>query len=82
MSEHRFSNFSNRVPDATYQVSWKSAHWLWRRRFLKVFVIDSHGGHLGNVTWSIYINFRSPFLMVLHMKFGFNLPSGFRGEDL
>ena len=28
--------------------------------FLKVFTIYGHGGHLGNVTWTIYINFRSP----------------------
>ena len=31
-------------------------------RFLKVFAIYSHGGHLGHVTWTIYINFCSPFL--------------------
>ena len=49
---------------------------------LKVFAIYSHGGHLGHVTWTIYINFRSPFLRMLHMKFGFDWPSGFRGEDL
>ena len=49
--------------------------------FLKVFAIYSHGGHLGHVTWIIYINFRSPFLRILHMKFGFDWPSGFR-EDL
>ena len=28
--------------------------------FLKVFAIYSHGGHLGHVTWTIYINFWSP----------------------
>ena len=50
--------------------------------FLKVFAIYSHGGHLGHVTWTIYTNFRSPFLRMLHMKFGFDWPSGFRGEDL
>ena len=50
--------------------------------FLKVFAIYSHGGHLGHVTWTIYINFCSPFLRMLHMKFGFDWPSGFRGEDL
>ena len=50
--------------------------------FLKDFAIYSHGGHLGHVTWTIYINFRSPFLRMLHMKFGFDWPSGFRGEDL
>ena len=30
--------------------------------FLNVFTIYGHGGHLGHVTWTIYINFRSPFL--------------------
>ena len=28
------------------------------------------GGHLGHVAWTIYINFGSSFLRVLHMKFG------------
>ena len=41
-----------------------------------------HGGHLGHVTWTIYINFRSPFPRRLHIKFGFDWPSGFRGEDV
>ena len=50
--------------------------------FLKVFAIYSHGGHLDHVTWTIYIKFRSPFLRMFHMKFGFDWPSGFRGEDL
>ena len=35
-----------------------------------VFTIYGHGGLLGHVTWIIYINFRSPFLRMLHMKFG------------
>ena len=50
--------------------------------FFKVFAIYGHGGHLGHVTWTIYINFRSPFLRRLHLKFGFDWPSGFRGEDV
>ena len=50
--------------------------------FLKLFAIYSYGGHLGHVTWTIYINFRSPFLRLLQMKFGFDWPSGFREEDL
>ena len=37
-----------------------------------VFTIYGHGGHLGHVTWIIYINFRSPFLRMLHVKFGFD----------
>ena len=50
--------------------------------FLKVFTIYRHGGHLGHVTWTIYINFLSPLPRRLHIKFGFDRPSGFRGEDI
>ena len=45
-------------------------------RFLKVFIIYGHGGHLGYVTWTIYIYFRSPFPRRLHIKSGFDWPSG------
>ena len=34
------------------------------------------------MTWTIYINFRSPFPRRLHIKFGFDWQSGFRGEDV
>ena len=37
-----------------------------------------HGGHLGHVTWTIYIDFLSPFPRRLHIKFGFDWPSGLR----
>ena len=50
--------------------------------FFKVFTIYGHGGHLGHKTWTIYTNFCSPFPRRLHIKFGFDWPSGFRGEDL
>ena len=50
--------------------------------FLSFFSIYSHGGHLGHVTLTIYINFLSPFPRMLHMKFGFDWPSGFRGDDV
>ena len=46
--------------------------------FLKVFAIYSHGGHLGNVTLTIYTNFHCPFLTMLHIKFGFDWPISFR----
>ena len=49
---------------------------------LKIFTIYGHGGHLGHVTWTIYINFCSPFPRRLHIQFGFDWPSGFRGEDV
>ena len=34
--------------------------------FLKIFAIYSHGGHLGHKTMTIYINFLSPFLRMMH----------------
>ena len=52
------------------------------REKFKVFTIYGHGGHLGHVTWTIYINFRSPFPGRLHIIFGFDWPSSFRGEDV
>ena len=52
-----------------------------KKFFLRFLTIYGHGGHLGHVTWTIYINFSSPFLM-LHMKFCIDWTRGFRGEDL
>ena len=49
-----------------------------RTVILNICAIYSHGGHLGHVTWTIYVNFYSPFLRMLHMKLNFNRPSGFR----
>ena len=49
---------------------------------LKVFAIYSHGCHLGHVTLTIYTNFHSLLLRMLHIKFGFEWPSGFRVEDI
>ena len=48
--------------------------------FFKVFTIYRQCSHLGHVTWTIYINFRSPFPRRLHIKFGFDWSSGFREE--
>ena len=63
------------VVDATYQVSWKSVHR--RGRFLKGFTIYGHGGHLCNVTIIVSINFHFLVPESLHIKFGFDWPSGF-----
>ena len=41
-----------------------------------VFIIYGHGGHLGNVTKTIYISFCSIFRRRFHIKFGFDRPSG------
>ena len=40
--------------------------------YFKVFTIYGHGGQLGHVTWTISINFRSPFPRRLHIQFGFD----------
>ena len=45
--------------------------------FLKVFAIYSHGGHLGHVALTIYINFHSPILRKLRIKFGFDWLSSY-----
>ena len=50
--------------------------------FKRVFTIYGHGGHLGHVTRTIWTNFRSRVLRSLYMKFEFNWPNGFRGEDV
>ena len=38
------------------------------KKIFKGFTIYRHGGHLGQVTWTIYVNFRSPFPRRLHIK--------------
>ena len=44
----------------------------------KIFVVYSHGGHLGHVNMTIYANFHALFMRMLHITFGFDWPSGFR----
>ena len=34
------------------------------------------GGHLDHVTWTIYINFHSPYLRRLHLKISIEVVSG------
>ena len=68
-------------PIATYQATgqWPfgSVEVFWR-----VFTIYGRGSHLGHVTQTPGINFRSPIPLRLHMKFGFDWPSGFEEKDL
>ena len=45
------------------------------------FYLYGHGGHLGHVTCTIYINFLSHFPRRIHMPFGIDWPIGFR-EDV
>ena len=43
---HLCNHGSTWVPNATYQVSRSLVNWFWGRRFLKVFTIYGHGGHI------------------------------------
>ena len=73
--DHYFSNFGR--PPVPYDLSKDSAPRrprFWRRRFLKVFTIYGHGGHLGQSTVTILAIFHSPNLRRLHMKFVQNWP--------
>ena len=50
--------------------------------FGRFFTIYGRDGYLGHVTQMPRTNFRSPYPRRLHIKFGFDWPSGFREEDL
>ena len=50
--------------------------------FVKYFAIYSPSSHLVHVTWINYISIHSFYAKRLHMKFGFDWPSGFRGEEV
>ena len=49
---------------------------------LSPLIIYGCGGHLGHMTQTLRTNFRSPIPLRLHMKFGFDWPSGFGEEDI
>ena len=49
-------------------------------RIFEGLTIYGRGGDLGHVTWTIFINFRSPFLRRLHVQFGVSWSSGYREE--
>ena len=59
------------------QGQWPFGSDIWR-----VFTIYGRGGHLGHLTQMLRPNCRSPDPWRLHMKFGFDWPSGFGEEDL
>ena len=64
-------------PDATYQVSWKSACRFRRRRFSKVFTIYGRGDHLGHVTKIMSSDLHYLVPENLLTKFGSELHSSF-----
>ena len=76
-----FSSFGRPlVPDDLCKDSAPRHSRFWRRRFLKVFTIYWHGGHLGQWTATILAIFCFPTQRWLHMKFEQNWLRAFRGE--
>ena len=79
---HHLNNLdSTQVPDAIYQVSRPSITWFLRRRFVKVLPYMGMAAML--VMWprlfeQIFVP-SAPWNL-LHMKFGYNWPSGFWGN--
>ena len=64
-----FSNFGRSpVPDDLCKDSATKRPPFWRRRFLKVFTIYGHGGHLGQRAATILAIFRYPNLRRLHLS--------------
>ena len=53
---------------------------LFLRRFLKDFTIYGRSAHLGHVSQMQQTNFHSLYQLRLHVKFGFDWPSGFWEE--
>ena len=60
------------VLNTTYQISSQLVHWFQRRRLLKVFTTNRHGGHIGHVTWTVFSQSKEA-----HMKFCYKWHSGF-----
>ena len=67
------------VNDALYQVS-KFPVFDFGDDFQRAFTIYGNDGHLGQLTRNICIKFNSPKPWRLNMKYGHNLPEGFRAE--
>ena len=47
------------------------------KKIFKVFTIYGHGGHVGQVTQLICVNFHSHSPLSFHMSFGFKSPNCF-----
>ena len=83
MYDYYFSNFSRPpVPDYLCKDSVTRHPQFWRRRFLNVFTIYAHGGHLGQWTTTILANFHFPAPGRLQMQFEQHWPRGFWGGHL
>ena len=72
---------SVRVPNVVYRISMTSTIRFRRRRFLNIFTIYGHGGHLGHVT-TIPIDFGPLDSWRLHMQFTFIWTSGFGADPI
>ena len=53
-----------------------------KKKIVKVLTIYGHGGHLGHVTETIFINLCPSFPRWLHVKFDFDMQSCFKEKDV
>ena len=75
MFDHSFRNFGRPpVPNDLCKDSATRHPRFWRRRFLKVFTIYGHGGHLGQWTVTVLAILHSPAPGRLQMKFEHIVP--------
>ena len=51
------------------------------KKFYHIWTWGPIGCHFGHVTLIIYIHLGSPFLQMLHIKFGFDWPSYSKEQD-
>ena len=80
-NDHYFSNFGRPpIPDDLCKDSAIRHPRFWKRRFLKVFTIYGHGGHLGQWTKHILAIFHFPAPGRLQMKFEQHWSRGSKGK--
>ena len=78
-----YAHCSSLAIDASYQVFFEICPPVPEEKIFEgFFTIYGHGGQLGQVTWIIYEYIGYHFLLMFHIKFGFDCPSGFRGDDV
>ena len=68
------------MPHTKFHGNWPAGSG--KEDFCVVFTIYGRGSHLGHSIKIPRTNFRSHYPWMLHTKFGFHRPNGFREEDV
>ena len=70
------------TPGVILTLPWGYIHAYYHFSQTSLLVYSQVSGERLQERWSSGTNFRSLFLMMLNLKFGFDWPRGFRGEDV